>query len=91
MKSSYLVKGKNIRQITAKIEISVLLLDRQRETDESQPLSSQIVSLPLNSYLRIRKLRVTQYHEELCTHRTSPPLIHIKFAAVPKAYSLASK
>lgn len=62
-----------------------------RESGESQPLSYKVVSLPLNSCLRIRTLHVPQYRELLRTHRTSPPLTHIRFATMPKAYSLATK
>lgn len=72
MKSSYLGKGGNIRQIIAKIEFCILLLEQLREAGGSQPLSSLVVSLPLSNLSKSKKVAVTQYREELCTHRTSP-------------------
>lgn len=44
MKSSYLGKGGNIRQIIAKIEFCILLLEQLGEAGGSQPLSSLVVS-----------------------------------------------
>lgn len=72
MKSSYLGKGGNIRQIIAKIEFCILLLEQLGEAGGSQPLSSLVVSLPLSKLSRSKKVAVTQYRGELCIHRTSP-------------------
>lgn len=91
VESSYLGKGGDIRQIIAKIEFCVSLLEQLWEPGESQPLSSLVVLLPLSNLSKSEKVAVTRYPEELGTHRTSPSWIHIKFATMPKAYSLASK
>lgn len=71
-KSSYLGKGGNIRQIIAKIEFCVLLLEQLWEPGESQPLSSLVMLLPLRNLSKSKKVAVTQYPEELGSHRTSP-------------------
>lgn len=58
VKSSYLGKGGNIRQIIAKIEFCVLLLEQLWEPGESQPLSSLVLSLPLSNLSQSKKVAV---------------------------------
>lgn len=72
VKSSYLGEGGNTRQIIAKIEFCVLLLEQLWEPGESHPLSSLVLSLPLSNLSKNKKVAVTQYPEELGSHRTSP-------------------
>lgn len=86
VKSSNLGKGGNTRQIIAKIEFCVLLLEQLWEPGESLWLCRCLSA----TYLRVRKLQLFSFMKSWAP--TGHPLtIHIKFATMPKANSLASK